>query len=90
MGDTLTLCSERGWADICNIAAFYLEKAPMFTLSVQQDIAHQHIRQVHSVCMSQACVASCKWTSGSVLTFQEKDSKFHVMNFTGKPSPVES
>ena len=22
-----------GWADICNIAAFYHEKAPMFTLS---------------------------------------------------------
>ena len=41
-----------------------------------------------SVCISQACVASHKWTSG-VLTFQEKESKFHVMNFTAKPSHVE-
>jgi len=38
--------------------------------------------------VSQACVASHKWTSG-VLTFQEKDSKFHAVNFTGKPSRVE-
>ena len=30
-----------------------------------------------SVCISQACAASHKWTSGGVLTFQEKDSKFH-------------
>jgi len=35
---------------------------------------------------------SHKWTSGSstsVLTFQEKDSKVHAMNFIGKPSHVE-
>ena len=25
----ITLCSDRGWADICSIAAFYHEKAPM-------------------------------------------------------------
>ena len=41
-----------------------------------------------SVCISQACVASHKWKSG-VLTFQEKDSKFHSVNFTGKPSHVK-
>jgi len=41
-----------------------------------------------SVCISQACVASHMWTSCSILTFQEKDLRFH-MNFTGKPSHVE-
>ena len=30
---TLLCAQTRGWADICNIAAFYHEKAPMFTLS---------------------------------------------------------
>ena len=30
----ITLCSDGGgWVDICNIAAFYHEKAPMFTSS---------------------------------------------------------
>ena len=44
----IILCAQtRGWVDICNIAAFYHEKAPMFTLSQPtQDIAHQHIRPV--------------------------------------------
>ena len=27
--------------------------------------------------------------AAAVLTFQEKDSKFHAMNFTGKPDRVE-
>ena len=38
----------KGWADICNIAAFHHGKAPMFTLyhNLQQDIAHQHTRPV--------------------------------------------
>ena len=27
--------------------------------------------------------------AAAVLTFQEKDSKFHAMNFTGKPDHVE-
>ena len=35
-----------------------------------------------NVYISQACVASRKWTSAGVLTFQEKDSKFHAMSFT--------
>ena len=30
---TLLCAQTRGWADICNIAAFYHEKVPMFTLS---------------------------------------------------------
>jgi len=81
--------------DICNIAAFYHEKAPMFTLSQPTT---EYCTPTHpprksliqfSVCISQACVASHKWTSAAVLTFQEKDSKFHAMNFTGKPSHVE-
>jgi len=43
------LMQTRGWADICNIAAFYHEKAPMFTLSQpEQDIAHQHTRPVQA------------------------------------------
>jgi len=52
---------------------------------------HNLQQDISSVCISQACVASHKWTSGSsVLTFQEKDSKLHAsLNFTGKPSHVE-
>ena len=44
------LCAQTGeWADICNIAAFYHEKALMFTLSQpQQDIAYQHTRPVQA------------------------------------------
>ena len=46
-----------------------------------------------SVCISQPCVASHKWTSASssILTFQEKDWKFHAMNLLViKPGHVES
>ena len=28
----ISLCSDNGMGDICNIAAFYRQKAPMFTL----------------------------------------------------------
>ena len=46
-GRYMLLCAQTGgWADICNIAAFYHEKAPMFTSS--QDIAHQHTRPVQA------------------------------------------
>ena len=31
----------------------------------------------------EASVVSHKWTSDSIPTFQEKDSKFHTTNFTG-------
>ena len=90
----ITLCSDRGWVDICNIAAFTNKKVPCLHYhNLQQDIAHQHLPSTSliqfSVCISQACVASHKWTSGSVLlTFQEKDSKLQAMT-TGKPSHVE-
>ena len=41
------LCSQtRGWADICNIAPFYYEKAMLHYHNLQQDIAHQHTRPV--------------------------------------------
>ena len=65
---------------ICDNAAFYHENAPMFTLSQPTTgyCSPTHLPSTSliqfSVCVSQACVASHKWTRGSVLTFQEKDS----------------
>jgi len=39
---TLLCAQTGGWADICNIAAFYHEKVPTFALlNLQLDIAHQ-------------------------------------------------
>ena len=82
----------RGWADICNIAAFYHKKATMFTLS-QPTTGYCTPTNPPSTSLNQfsvwACVVSHKWTSSSVLTFQEKDSKFHAISFTGKPSHIE-
>ena len=92
-GRCTLLCAQTGgWADICNIAAFYHKKAHVYI--IYNRILHTNTPAStsliqFSVCISQACVASHKWTSGSVPTFQEKDSKFHAMNFTGKPSRVE-
>ena len=75
---TLLCAQTRGWADICNIAGniygniaatFYHEKAPMFTLSQPTT---GYCTPTHppstsliqfSVCISQACVASHKWTT---------------------------
>ena len=78
-GRCTLLCAQTGgWADICNIAAFYNKKAPMFTLSQPKAgyCTPTHTPSTSfSDCISQACVASCKWTGSSVLTFQEKDSK---------------
>ena len=54
----------QGWTDICNMAAFYHEKAPMFTLSQPTT---GYCTPTHppstsliqfSVCISQACAAS--------------------------------
>ena len=77
---TLLRAQTGGWADIRNIAAFYQKKAPMFTFS-QPTTGYckpTHLPSTSliqfSVCISQACVASHKWTSPSILTFQEKDS----------------
>ena len=38
-----TLCSDRGWADICNIAAFHHEKATMFIITTYNRILHTNI-----------------------------------------------
>ena len=94
---TLLHAQTGGWgADICNIAAFYHEKVPTFILS-QPTTGYckpTHLPSTSliqfSVCISQACVTSRKWTSaGGVLTFQGRDSKFHAMNFIGKTCRVE-
>ena len=69
MGGDITTCSDRGWADICNIAVFYHVKAPKFTLSQPTT---GYCKPTHppstsliqfSVCISLACVTSPKWTS---------------------------
>ena len=80
-GRCTLLCAQTGrWADICDITAFYHENAPMFTLSQPTTgyCTPTHLPSTSliqfSVCVSQACVASHKWTSDSVPTFQEKDS----------------
>ena len=92
---TLLRAQTGGRGDICNITAFYHKKAPMFTVSqpttgycTPTNPPSTSLIQF-SVCISQACLASHKWTSTSVLTFQKKDSKVHAMSFTGKPSHVE-
>ena len=54
---TLLCAQTRGWADTCNITAFYHEKA-----------FWRGTTQLHAKLP----------TSGSVLTSQEKDSKFHA------------
>ena len=59
---------------------FTTKMPPMFTLSQPTTgyCTPTHLPSTSliqfSVCVSQACVASHKWTRGSVLTFQEKDS----------------
>ena len=83
-GRCTLLCAQTGgWADICNIAAFYHEKAPMFTLS-QPRPTTGYCTPTHppntsliqfSVYSSQACVAS-----QAAAFFQGKDSQFHAMN----------
>ena len=97
MGRYTLLCAQTGsWANICSIAAFYHKKAPIFTLSqpttgycIPTHPPSTSLIQF-STCISQACVGlHISGQAGCVLKFQEKDSKFHEMNFTGKPSHVE-
>ena len=62
MGGATLLCAQTGgWADICNLAAFYHEKAPMLTLSQPYIATPTHPPSTNlvqfSVCISQACVA---------------------------------
>ena len=68
------LCAQTGeWADICNIVAFYHEKRPIYIITTYNRILHTSSTSLiqFSVCISQACVASSKWKSGSVLTLQD-------------------
>ena len=79
----ITLCSNRGVGGyFVTSLHFTTKKRPCLHYhNLQQDIAHQH------TCPVQALVSaslkhvwlSHKWTSSSVLTFQEKDTKFHAM-----------
>ena len=71
----ITLCLDRGVGGYCH------EKAPMFILSLEPTTGyctrtHPPSTSLISLSISQACVASYKRTSCSVLTLPGKDSKY--------------
>ena len=84
----ITSCSDMGGGRIFVTLLHFTTKKPP-CLHYHNYITTGYCKPTHppstsliqfSVCISQACVASHKWTSAGVLTFQEKDSKFrHAM-----------
>ena len=69
---------------MCNLSVFELVHKKFLELFVNvQTVDTRPLFPLTTWPGYKASVVSHKWTSDGVPTFQEKDSKFHTMNFTG-------